>query len=124
MISYGLTIAGNCIDLEKALPTLLLKIQSSKHLVWDATATHQQKWAFVSPPCHAQLLSVNMQLLPMMQVASLGMQDQLVSLEDLAKSPKLQEKLGIYIIIHKHSFEDMIPLHTVLWDSELTEENG
>ena len=62
----------------------------------------------------------------MMQVASLGMRDQPVSLEDLAKSPGLQEKLGIRVAIRERNFKDMIPLHAVavLRDSELTKENG
>ena len=60
----------------------------------------------------------------MMQVASLGMRDQPVSLEDLAKSPKLEEKLGIWVVIHERNFKDMIPLHAVLQGSELTKENG
>jgi hypothetical protein len=60
----------------------------------------------------------------MMQVASLGMRNQPVSLKDLAESPELQEKLGIRVFIRERSFKDKIPLRTVLQDSELTEANG
>lgn len=52
------------------------------------------------------------------------MSSQPINLKTLAESPKLQDKLGIKVVICPRNFKDMIPLNTILLDSNLTEENG
>jgi hypothetical protein len=58
------------------------------------------------------------------QIASLGMKRQSVSLQTLAESSTLQAELGIKVVIRKRIFDTMIPLNAILSDSELTIENG
>lgn len=59
-----------------------------------------------------------------MQVASLGMRNKPISLQQLAKSSKLQTQLRIKVVIRQRNFEDMIPLNTTVSDCDLTAENG